>query len=77
MDDLSKVTTKETAWELGYASGLRDAIKHGKWVHTEGNLYYCSVCLGYPSYIPTKCQILKYCPNCGAEMDKKISLEKI
>lgn len=47
------------------------SMKHGHWIHTEGNLYCCSVCSGYPSYIPAQCRTSKFCPNCGAKMDMK------
>lgn len=47
-----------------------DPVVHGRWIYNEkGNLYRCSVCLGYPSFIPTHCHISKFCPNCGAKMD--------
>ncbi len=70
MDDLSKVTTNETAWELGYVSGLKDAVKHGKWIHTHigtTSKLTCSSC-GHEDIL---CEKTRYCPNCGAKMDIK------
>lgn len=33
-------------------------VVHGRWIYNEkGNLYRCSACLGYPSFIPTHCHI--------------------
>lgn len=45
-------------------------VAHGRWIRTEyGTLLYCSVCHGYPSFVPTHCHISQFCPNCGAKMD--------
>lgn len=51
----------------GYARGLRDAVKHGRWVYNPGNPYpYCSACGAEPE---GKGKETNYCPNCGAKMD--------
>lgn len=41
--------------------------KHGKWIIcTDGYYPYCSECRNEP-----KSGMTKYCPNCGAKMDKE------
>lgn len=44
-------------------------VVHAGWIHTNGNLYCCSACCGYPSYTPEDCRTSKFCPHCGAKMD--------
>ena len=58
-----------------------DAPKRGKWIK-DGDayaLYKCSVCndvcpaVGYADCIPEErmYKIMKYCPNCGARMERR------
>ena len=42
-------------------------VTHGQWIEEEhGFIYECSVCKN-----PTDYRLSKYCPCCGAKMDKK------
>ena len=50
----------------GYARGMRDAVKHGQWLHNPGNPSpYCSHCGNEPNHN----EETDYCPDCGARMD--------
>lgn len=64
--------------QLAHAEKDGRLLRHGWWIYNKkGNLYRCSVCLKYPSFIPTHCHISDYCPNCGAKMDfTEAALEK-
>lgn len=67
-----EAATWVTAKHLLYHTPTVDPVKHGKW----GETYYhygecdfvrdCSEC-GHPYSQPTR-----YCPNCGAKMDKEV-----
>lgn len=56
-------------YEAGYADGVADAVKHGKWEHLGGDEWCCSACGNVITTEgswekPTK----KYCEECGAKM---------
>lgn len=61
----------------GYARGLREAVKHGRWIPLEydgfadGNpvwdLWECSECR--EEHSGDEDTLTPYCPNCGARMD--------
>ena len=58
----------EIAYKNGYEQGMKDAVKHGKWIFKTINgreHMKCSNCL--KSQTPTG--VFTYCPNCGAKMD--------
>lgn len=58
----------EIAYKNGYEQGMKDAVKHGRWIFetTNGREHMkCSNCL--KSQTPTG--VFAYCPNCGAKMD--------
>lgn len=43
-------------------------VKHGKWkINSDGYYPYCSECNNEPE----NGKLTKYCPNCGAKMDKE------
>lgn len=50
----------------GYVRGLKEAVKHGRWVCLEAEIGYfaCSEC--DHRIMRAKCN---YCPDCGARMD--------
>ena len=62
-------TAFEQAYKNGYEQGLKDAVKHGRWMSVPSNgiggTAKCSVCdeaiYGYHT--------MNYCPNCGAKMN--------
>ena len=43
-------------------------VVHGRWIATHDEFCSCSVCK-YPVYVAWG--QTKYCPNCGAKMDKE------
>lgn len=70
----------EIAYKNGYAQGLKDAVKHGRWIdkgmdgdfswRIDGrgscwHVHECSACGG------NLCVMLpsNFCPHCGAKMD--------
>ena len=47
---------------------IDNPVKHGKWlICTDGYYPYCSEC----GNEPTRGEMTKYCPECGARMDKE------
>lgn len=76
--EYDELMPKHRIKELAQAEKDGRLAGHGRWIYNEkGNLYRCSVCLEYPSFIPTHCHISKYCPSCGAKMDlSDMSLKK-
>lgn len=51
-------------------------VRHGKWVHTDYAMHWhgkdeCSECT-YHTFDRDDLSHLKYCPNCGAKMDKGV-----
>ena len=63
---MDKLTIAEEAYKNGYEKGLKDAVKHGRWIsHNKGqnNWVECSECntVGSPFW--------KRCPMCEAKMD--------
>lgn len=72
---MDKYTAQEVAYKNGYEAGKRDAIKHGRWIMgvDEADYLYgeCSVC-GYVERDAFPCgRTPKFCPECGAKMDRK------
>lgn len=59
---MDNYTLTEQAYKNGYEQGLKDAVKHGRWLVVALNGCQCSECgrsnLGETSF----------CPNCGARM---------
>ena len=54
----------EQAYKNGYEDGMRDAVKHGRWVFRKNwDFFVCAEC----SHQSSNCS--NYCPNCGARMD--------
>ena len=58
----------------GYARGLKEAVKHGRWVDHCVRDWRCSECGGKllkVRHIDGYCydDKPKYCPDCGARMD--------
>ena len=55
----------------GFVSGEIAPVAHGKWTThrtlTHDGEWYCSVC----EYEPTVFENTKFCPNCGARMEKE------
>lgn len=45
-------------------------VVHGEWIHDINNLYGCSVCMNRETMSPNKKK--NFCPNCGADMRKKV-----
>ena len=70
---MDKYLATEIAYKNGYEQGLKDAVRHGRWVDTgfftshKIPIYACSVCFNevYDNYI--NCH--NYCLHCGAQMD--------
>ena len=58
----------EIAYRNGYAQGLKDAVKHGRWIAQDNTFtrFMCSECKSKNHRERTD-----YCPNCGAKMDLK------
>ena len=53
-----------------------DPVKHGKWVRyfdcqENYSIYHCSECKGEPYYESDIIEEYKYCPYCGAQMDRE------
>lgn len=46
-----------------------EPVRHGRWIHDINNLYGCSECRGRETM--SHRNLKKYCPNCGAKMDKE------
>lgn len=52
----------------GYARGLREAVKRGRW-EKYARYMICSECdIGF-CYYKNETDRFRYCPNCGARMD--------
>ena len=49
-----------------------EPVRHGEWMpdRTMNAFWVCSCC-GFPSEAHGAFKIYKYCPNCGAKMDKR------
>lgn len=77
-------TTDEVYWNDGAKSIIDliktaptiDPVKHGKWINDKG-LYMCSVCNNLWTHwwavvVPEErmYEEMKYCPNCGAQMER-------
>ena len=75
---MDKLTIAEEAYKNGYEKGLKDAVKHGRWINAqiaahdpfgyytkEVDVFTCSVC----DVEFDVSQIGNYCLNCGAKMD--------
>lgn len=45
-------------------------VVHGEWIHDINNSYGCSECGERETMSPKK--LKNYCPNCGADMRKKV-----
>jgi len=71
---MDKLTIAEEAYKRGYEKGLKDAVKHGRWVDHMVRDWRCSEC---GKRVPRSVHFdgycyndkLNYCPNCGAKMD--------
>ena len=59
-----------------------DPLKHGHWIHVDelhsGDCFKCSECnsqllldFGWKASFESPADKFRYCPNCGAKMDKK------
>ena len=60
----------ETAYKNGYEQGLKDAVKHGKWIDVQtlfGKRRQCSGCGRYDN--PKTAVRGHFCWNCGRKMD--------
>lgn len=45
---MDKLTIAEEAYKNGYEKGLKDAVKHGRWLYDSGaERYFCSECREY------------------------------
>lgn len=67
IDNLAKEMTEHSADV--------EEVRHGKWIN-DGDCFHCSVCnktyqLGSLQTIYDVRRCWKYCPNCGAKMDKE------
>lgn len=74
---------------IGYIMRLPaiDPVKHGRWIKygEPYALYKCSACndlwtvAGYANCVPEEhmYKTMKYCPNCGAKMEKERKLEYV
>lgn len=71
MDDLKQITTKETAWQLGYLSGLKDAVKHGRWIRRGTDPWDGADCSECGKHYSGSEWGDNYCKVCGAKMDIK------
>ena len=49
-------------YEKGYADGIKDAEKTGKWMNNQNGTFTCSIC-------GCKHSRSTFCPNCGARME--------
>lgn len=59
-------------YEVGYADGKADAVRHGKWQYIDEDEWQCSQCLETvhttnPNWTPLCCD-LQFCSHCGADM---------
>ena len=72
---MDKLTIAEEAYKNGYEKGLKDAVKHGRWISSWFGFDCCSECRmvytdGYFTAMGIKPRAqFNYCPNCGAKMD--------
>ena len=46
-------------------------VVHGEWVPDDRGVYYCSVCDSEAYWTEYGQQLVKYCPECGADMRRK------
>ena len=65
----------EAAYKNGYEQGMKDAVKHGRWEHTNLAVSWhgkdeCSEC-HYHTADRVDLSYFNYCPNCGAKMDSE------
>jgi hypothetical protein len=59
-----------TAWNR--RAKPRVTLKHGKWEeHDAEDMMKCPFCGDEWNYIDNDCYRFKFCPNCGAKMDKE------
>lgn len=69
---MDEFTACECAYKQGYEKGLKDAVKHGRWIFPTviggrgWQIPHCSVCGGVPCGTD---EHTKYCSHCGARMD--------
>ena len=74
---MDKLTIAEEAYKNGYEKGLKDAVKHGRWISSGCGFDCCSECRkvyadGYFTAMGIKPRSqFNYCPNCGANMRGK------
>lgn len=65
--------TSRECWELARKGDIQ-RMRHGKWIDPEDpTCYKCSVCGEYATqeYGLTEPIFWRFCPNCGAQMDKE------
>ena len=64
----------EIAYKNGYEDGMRDAVKHGRWIHASNKPgvwigMKCSLCGARIKYSEYTNGNHNYCHKCGAKMD--------
>lgn len=69
MAEMKDYEATEIAYKRGYEQGMKDAVKHGRWIWVRDRHNYamgmkCSECGRRVKNCGEN-----YCPNCGAKMD--------
>ena len=62
------ITNKESIDALPTVDAV--PVRHGRWKYVSIERYACSVC-GCEPWYGGSIYTLRYCPNCGARMDKE------
>lgn len=57
----------EQAYKNGYEQGLKDAVKHVRWLDDQ-YFWRCSECLEWLE-VEQGTADMNFCPHCGAKMD--------
>jgi hypothetical protein len=71
---MERKTEEISWWKLEEKKGVitltnADPVRHGHWIqYATGNAFECSRC--DLTISPRSILLFKYCPNCGAKMDR-------